>query len=151
MDPVTIVATAVAVGAAAGVTDTAKQSVSDAYAALKRLLGSRFRGVDVGAVEDAPESADAREALADELAAQGAGADTELLAAAEALIGLARVQAAEVVAVVGVDLSQFEANSLRIADVASSGSGVRVRDAQLAGDIDISNVRAGQGESPHPQ
>ncbi|MFI7000058.1 hypothetical protein [Nocardia sp. NPDC050175] len=147
----TIVATAVAVGAAAGVTDTAKQSVADAYAALKKLLGSRFRGVDVGAVEDAPESIDAREALAGELEARGAGADAELLAAAEELIGLARATAAEAVAVVGVDLAQFEGGALRITDVVSSGDGVRVRDAQLAGDIDISNVRAGQGESPHPR
>ncbi|MGW4717847.1 hypothetical protein [Nocardia sp. NPDC004260] len=64
MDPATLVATAVAVGAAAGLTDTAKQSVTDAYAALKGLLTRRYRDVDLAQVEADPDAAAEREALA---------------------------------------------------------------------------------------
>jgi|1186.fasta_scaffold354253_1 hypothetical protein len=63
MDPVTVIVSALAVGAAAGVKETAAAGVKDAYAALKRLLGERYGGVDVAAVERRPESEAKRRSL----------------------------------------------------------------------------------------
>ena len=44
MDPVTLVVTALAAGASAGMTETASAAVKDAYAGLKTALAERFRG-----------------------------------------------------------------------------------------------------------
>ncbi|MBF6222090.1 hypothetical protein IU479_28775 [Nocardia abscessus] len=142
MDPVTIVATAVAIGAAAGLTDTAKQSVTDAYGALKGLLTRRYRDVDLAQVEAAPDSAAQRESLAGALDAHGAAEDHELLAAARELIETA-VRAD--VGAAGVDLAMVEAAALRISRVTATGTGVRVHGGRFSGDIHIEDIEAGAG------
>ncbi|MGY1900582.1 hypothetical protein [Nocardia gipuzkoensis] len=147
MDPVTIVATAVAIGAAAGLTDTAKQSVTDAYGALKGLLTRRYRDVDLAQVEGAPDSAAERESLAGALDAHGAAEDHELLVAARKLIEAA-VRAD--VGAAGVDLAMVEAAALRISRVTATGTGVRVHGGRFSGDIHIEDIDAGAGDTSHP-
>jgi hypothetical protein len=44
VDPVTLVVTALAAGASAGMTETASAAVQQAYAGLKTALAERFRG-----------------------------------------------------------------------------------------------------------
>jgi hypothetical protein len=44
MDPITLIVTALAAGAALGVTDTASAMVKDAYAGLKALVRKRLGG-----------------------------------------------------------------------------------------------------------
>ena len=44
MDPITLIVTALAAGAALGVSDTASSAVKDAYAELKALVKKRFAG-----------------------------------------------------------------------------------------------------------
>ncbi|MFB8001522.1 hypothetical protein [Nocardia sp. NPDC056000] len=144
MEPLTtIVATAVAVGAAAGLKDSAKQAVVDAYSGLKGLITSRYRGVDLGTVETKPESLSKRESLAEDLDDAGAGEDLELLAAAQGLIAIVRANAPQTGPAVGVDLARVEAEALRISDVEASGTGVQAVDSTFHGNIDINNVRAG--------
>ncbi|MEU6187757.1 hypothetical protein [Nocardia sp. NPDC047038] len=147
MDPATIVATAVAVGAAAGLTDTAKQSVTDAYAALKGLLTRRYRDVDLAQVEADPDAAAEREALAGALEAYGAADDHELLTTATELISAA---ARADVGAAGVDLEMVEAAALRISRVTATGTGVRVHGGRFSGDIHIEDIDAGAGDSSHP-
>ncbi|WP_194834859.1 hypothetical protein [Nocardia sp. XZ_19_369] len=149
MDPVTIIAAAIAVGAAAGVSDTTKQSVTDAYTALKGLLARRYRDVDLTQVETTPDSPAERESLADLLHARGAAEDDELLAAARDLVAAVRAGAA-VDGIVGVDLAAVEAAALRISHVTATGTGVRVRGGRFSGDIDIANIDARHGDSTHP-
>jgi hypothetical protein len=91
MDPVTLILTALAAGAALGVKDTASSAVKDAYNGLKALVKRRFGGRTDGELvlaryEEAPETWKGR--LAAELAAVGAGDDTGLVAAAQALMKL---------------------------------------------------------------
>jgi lipid-binding SYLF domain-containing protein len=92
MDPVTLILTALAAGAALGVKDTASQAVKDAYDGLKTLVKRRFGGRADGELvlaryEEAPETW--KDPLATELAAAGAGDDVGLVAAAQALMALA--------------------------------------------------------------
>ena len=61
MDPVTLIVTALAAGAAAGVEDTASGMVKDAYTALKRLVRKRLGGgpeaeLVVARHEEAPQT-----------------------------------------------------------------------------------------------
>ena len=91
MDPITLIVTALAAGAALGVQDTASAMVRDAYASLKALVRRRFGG-DPGAEmvlarhEQAPETWQAP--LKAELARTGADEDGDLIAAAKALLDL---------------------------------------------------------------
>jgi hypothetical protein len=92
MDPVTLILTALAAGAALGVKDTASSAVKDAYGALKGLVKKRFGGRGDGELvlaryEQAPQTWEGP--LAAELTAVGAGSDSELVAAAQALMALA--------------------------------------------------------------
>lgn len=91
MDPITLIVTALAVGAAVGVKDTATSMVMDAYAGLKALVKKRL-GDQPGAelvlarYEQAPETWQAP--LMAELAETGADGDRDLTAAAQALLDL---------------------------------------------------------------
>ncbi len=91
MDPITLIVTALAAGAALGIQDTASAMVKDAYASLKALVRRRLGG-DPGAEmvlarhEQAPETWQAP--LMSELARTGAEGDGDLIAAAKALLDL---------------------------------------------------------------
>jgi RIP homotypic interaction motif len=91
MDPITLIVTALAAGALASTKDTASSAVRDAYGALKALAKRRFAGrrdaeLILERHEEAPEPWQAP--LAAELSASGAEADTDLVAAAQALMNL---------------------------------------------------------------
>ena len=94
-------------------------------------------------LEKAPHSERRRTGVEADLTEAGAGGDAEVLAAARDLIQAIRQHAPEAAAAIGVDLKEVEAVNLRLADIASSGTGVRVERAKLSGDIDIQGVRAG--------
>jgi RIP homotypic interaction motif len=91
MDPVTLVVTALAAGAAAALQDGTAQAVKDAYARLRVLVKDRFTGrakaeLVLAEHEAAPQTWEAP--LAAELSAAGAAADADLVAAAQALMNL---------------------------------------------------------------
>ena len=91
MDPITLVVTALAAGAASGVTDTAAAAVKDAYASLKALVRKRLGGkpdaeLVLARYEGAPEVWQAP--LMAELAKARADLDGDLIAAAKAVLDL---------------------------------------------------------------
>ena len=91
MDPVTLIVTALAAGAASALQDGASSAVKDAYASLKALVAKRLGGrPDAELVltrhEKAPETWQAP--LMAELADSAADRDLDLVAAARALMSL---------------------------------------------------------------
>jgi hypothetical protein len=91
MDPITLIVTALAAGAALGVQDTVSAMVKDAYAGLKALVRKRLGGGPGAELvltrhEQAPETWQAP--LMAELAEAGADSDRDLIAAAQALLDL---------------------------------------------------------------
>jgi len=91
MDPITLIVTALAAGAALGVQDTASAMIKDAYASLKALVKKRLGGgpsadLVLAKHERAPETWQAP--LMAELAETGADGDRGLIAAAQALLDL---------------------------------------------------------------
>jgi hypothetical protein len=91
MDPVVLIATALAAGAASAVQDGAAQAVKDAYARLQGLVRAKFAGRPKGQLilaehELAPLVWEAP--LAAELSAIGAADDVGLVSAAQALLSL---------------------------------------------------------------
>jgi hypothetical protein len=89
MDPITLIVTALAAGAAQGLKDSASSAVRDAYARLKALVKRRLASRQDGEVvlarhEEAPETWQAP--LMAELREVGADHDADLAAAAQALM-----------------------------------------------------------------
>ena len=151
MDPITMIVAALAAGAAEALKDTAAAAVKDAYAGLKGFLARKYPKVGVEAVEEKPESEARRAVVAEDLADAGADKDEELLAAVGQLVEALRTHAPEAGASVGVDLEKVSAEYLRLRDIASTGTGVRVKEGEFRGGIDIEGVRAGGGgSSPNP-
>ncbi|MEU2038517.1 hypothetical protein [Nocardia niwae] len=151
MDPVTMVAAALAAGASAESAETAKGSVREAYRVLRGLLVSGYAAVDVTAVEAEPRSRAARAALASELAGAAAGDDAELLAAARRLLSEMEHAAPGAAESVGVRLRRVRAGGIEISDVIAAGSAVIAEDVDADGTITITAVRAGAQEPPHPR
>ncbi len=91
MDPVTLIVTALAAGAASALQDGASAAVKDAYARLRALVERRFTNRPEGELvlakhEAAPQTWEAP--LAAELSAAGPERDVALVAAAQALMRL---------------------------------------------------------------
>jgi hypothetical protein len=129
MDPITLIVTALAAGAVSGITESASSAVKDACVSLKALVRKRLAGrpdaeLVLARHEQAPQTWQAP--LAAMLGEAGADRDTDLVAAAQAV--------------------------LRLVDAAGAGAGkyaVDVRDAQgvQVGDLgrqhNVFNVRPG--------
>jgi len=91
MDPVTLIVTALAAGAASALQDGTSAAVKDAYVRLKALVTRRFAGrakaeLVLAEHQAAPQTWE--KPLAEELSAVGAESDADLLAAAQALMSL---------------------------------------------------------------
>jgi hypothetical protein len=149
MDIISVVATSIALGAAAGLKDTASNVVKDSYAALKNFLRRKLPSVlpSVAQLEQAPESKARLAVVEEELNKTGAANDTELLNRARELLELIEKQAPGVATVIGVSLKDILAASLSIENVVSTEAGVEVKNAKISGDISIKDVRAGKGDS----
>ncbi|MFI6774249.1 hypothetical protein [Nocardia sp. NPDC050412] len=154
MDPVTMVAAAVAVGAAAGAKDVATKAVSDAYSALKGLITRRYGIVEaeVVGVENEPDEPLRRQLLARQLTKAGADGDEQLHAAAADLLREVSDHAPAAAAVAGVVLTRVQATGeIEITDItAAGGSGVVATDVVAGGSIRIRGVTTGAQEPPHP-
>jgi hypothetical protein len=92
MDPVTLIVTALAAGAASALQDGPAVAVKDAYARLKSLMGKRFTGRPPrqnscwAGHEAAPQTWEAP--LAAELSAAGADADADLIIAMQHTVAI---------------------------------------------------------------
>jgi hypothetical protein len=91
MDPVTLLVTALATGAATGVGETTSAAVKDGYAKLKSLVASRFAGhpsreVVLAESERQPEVW--RAPLTQAVADSGAASDPAVIEAAERFLAL---------------------------------------------------------------
>lgn len=149
MDPISIIVTALATGAAAGLKPTAAKVIQDAYEGIKGLILRKYGETSVPLLEKDPASVSRRGVVKEELERAEAGSDPELLTQAKVLLGAVQQHAPEAAEKIGVDLEEIKGASLRISDILASGTGVKVRKAELTGDIEIKGVRAGGGsENP---
>jgi hypothetical protein len=91
MDPITLIVTALAAGAASAMQDDAKAAVKTAFERLRHLVKKRFTSPDTGEFMLANHAAapDIWQApMKQELDKSGAGSDPELINAAQALMKL---------------------------------------------------------------
>ncbi len=91
MDPVTLITTALAAGAAAAAKNGISEAVKDGYAALKRRIIERFGtkadvASAIGQVEQKPNSTARQSVLDEEVRLSGAHEDADLAGEAQALL-----------------------------------------------------------------
>ena len=140
MDPVTLIVTALALGAVAGLKPTAEQAVKDAYSGLKRLIIDRYQAAQPGValIESNPQSETFQAAATEQLQVTAAAQDEELISQAQALTELIQQYAPEAAAEINVKLSDIEAiGNFRVSDLAANGDKAKI-------DVDIEKVKAGQ-------
>ena len=87
MDPITIIVTALAAGAAEGLKPTAEQVIKDAYACVKALIQGKYAISSMESLEQKPDSEFKQKSVAEDLAGVGADKDKELLDQAKFPIG----------------------------------------------------------------
>ena len=150
MDPITIIVTALALGAAAGLKPTAEQAVKDTYAGIKKLIQDKYQHINLALLEGDPASEARQGVVKEDLAKAKADQDEDVLRQAQALLDAIQKHAPEAAGAVGVDLEDIKGASLTIEDIIATGTGVKVKGADLSGDIGVKGVRAGFGGEPDP-
>jgi hypothetical protein len=154
MDPISAVVAAVALGASDGVREASKKLVSDAYRALRSLIGRRYSSVtaEVEGLEGEPEEELRRALLTKKLSQAGAGDDQELADLAQSVLAAVNDQAPDLPPSVGIVLRRTHVGGdIEVDDVTvTGGSGVFTEDVQAAGSLRINGVAVqGPQEPPH--
>ncbi|MCX0272505.1 hypothetical protein NLM24_17710 [Nocardia zapadnayensis] len=144
-------ASAASAGLAAGVGETAKLAVGDAYQRVKDMLRQRYSSVDVEVVEARPRAPARQVVLAEELEAAGAGADAELAEAVQVLLGVLEQHSPEAAELVGVRLERVEAGRVEVRGIRAVGAGgVFAKEVRVAGDFSVTDVQV-VSEPPDPR
>lgn len=147
MDPVTLIVTALATGAAAGLKPTAEKVIKDAYEGLKTLITRKYERstAAVPVLEHNPASNAGKEVLRESLEEEGAGRDEDLLRQAQAVLQAIREHAPAAAEAAGVLIEDIEAGaSVNVRDVVAGGS-FTAKNIRAAEDVTIEGVRAGGG------
>lgn len=156
MEPVTLIAAAIAIGASDGARETTKNAISDAYAALRSWIANKYGsiGAEVEGLEQEPEEELRRQLLAKKLSQVGADNDGELLALAKALLAAVEEEDPDLPTTVGVAVRRASVGGdFEVVNVAvDGGSGVVAEDVVAGGNFRIQGVSAHSlQEPPHPR
>jgi hypothetical protein len=146
MEPITAITTALALGAASALKNTTENIFKDCYAALKSLIIHKFpqTTTSVEQLEQVPDSKARQNLVEEDLTKAGAIEDLDVLLKAKELLELIEKKAPAMASVIGVDLEDIKGGALRISDIISTGAGVKIKGAEIGGDIEIKGVHAGQ-------
>lgn len=145
MDPISIIVTALVTGAAAALKPLTEQAIKDAYASLKGLIQRKYGRVDIAVLETDPASKMRQGVIKEDLEKADAGQDEEVLRQAKALLDVIQTYAPDVPKAIGLDLEDIKGASLTAERILAEGShatGVKVKGADIQGDIRFSDVTA---------
>jgi len=151
MEPVTIIITALALGAATGVKSITEQAVRDGYEGLKTLIKTKYPNISIDRLERKPDSETQRKAVEEDLVDAGGDKDLEILQKAKTLIEAIESLPKEEVPAIGVNLEKVKGASLTINDVIATGYGVNVKEGEFQGNVSITQIRAGQQGDVNPK
>ena len=138
MDPLTIIVSAVAAGAAAASKDVVAEAMKDAYTGLKTLIQRKYQDKEevqdaLDGVEKKPESGPRQGVLKEELETVKAGEDTELVKEAQKLLDLLKEHGVEAGITYHLDVSGSGAGAQDHSVAAGAGGMAFGGDAQ--GDV----------------
>jgi hypothetical protein len=151
MEPVTVIISALALGAATGVKSVAEKAVKDGYEGLKSLIKNKYPNINIDRLERKPDSDTQRKAVEEDLVDAGGDNDLEVLQKAKTLIEAIESLPKEEVPAIGVNLEKIKGASLTIEDIIATGCGVNIKEGEFQRDLVIKKVRAGQQEGDNPK
>lgn len=147
MDPITLIVTALATGAVAGLKPTAEKVVKDAYEGLKSLIKKKYERSQqaVPVLENDPASEAGKAVVRESLEEEGAGQDEDLLRQAQAVLQAVREREPSAAEAAGVRIEDIEAGaSVNVRDIVTDGP-FTARRIRAEEDVTIEGVRAGRG------
>jgi hypothetical protein len=151
MDPITLIVTALATGAVAGLKPTAEKVVKDAYEGLKKIIKDKYERSQkaMPVLEDDPAAEDSKALVRKRLEEEGAAGDEDLLRQAQAVLQAVQERDADAARAAGVQIEDLKAGAnVRIEDIVSTTGPVGVRRVQADQDITIGGIRVGETEPP---
>jgi hypothetical protein len=143
MEPVSGIVTALAFVGSAMLNAAVSEPTKDAYKRLKRYIAEKYNGPALESLEEKPSSQARQLAVQEVLDDVGLSHDPTAAELAAAVIQSAMERDQRALEVVGIDISKAKAVNIRLKDIASTGSGVRIKDTEASGDIEITGVSAG--------
>ena len=146
MEPITVIVSALAAGAAAGLKPMAEGVIKDAYSAIKSFIKKKYDKVDLTPLEAKPESETKRASLAEDLTDAGAANDLELLDQAKQVIDAVKQYDPESASAIGIVLREVEAEYLEVRKIITDGTGMIVEEGKF-GKMIIGEVDARRGGS----
>jgi hypothetical protein len=157
MEPITtLIVTAAALGAAAGLKPTAEQAIKDAYAAFKRIISDHYGDYrdfidSFDFLNKKPEDPDRQAAFKNELTNVGVADDPALIEAAKTLLASAEAHSPASFAAIGMDIEVLRAAVLEAENVQAgkSGTSVRIKTANIEGTASFKNI-GGKQSVPDP-
>ncbi|MGI4795008.1 MAG: hypothetical protein ACRYG8_13220 [Janthinobacterium lividum] len=133
-------------GAIAAASGVATSLVTDAYGGLKALVVGRFkRPATIDALEEDPSSDTQKAAVAEALSKSGAADDPEVQDLARQLAAALAGMDALNAGAMGLDIEDLQAASVRLVDIVSQGTAVRIRRTTVTGTFEAEGIRSGQG------
>jgi predicted RND superfamily exporter protein len=150
MEPVT---TAIVTALLAGGAKIAEKAVVDAYEGLKAVIikkyGENKKVVQaLENVEEEPEFEPNQATVEKRIQDANIDKDPEVAQAAERLLEELKKRP-ETVKATGVNLKDVEGASLRVRNIAASGTGANVERSKFTGDLTFEDIRAGVDDSPN--
>ena len=144
MDPIMIIVTALAAGAAAGLKPTAEQAIKDAYVGLKTLIQHKYKILSVEALEQKPDSETKQASIVEDLTDAGAANDMELLDQAKSLIDVVKAHDLAAAARININFEDIEASYLKLKDAAAEGDvNITIKKTTISGGIYLEGWTAG--------
>lgn len=148
MDPISLIVTALASGAAAALKPTAENVVKDAYQGLKTIIRDRYTpaSTNVDSLEGRPDSTARKNVVAEDLRDAHAAEDEELLQTAQQVLKAVEAHDPAAAEAAAVDLKDIRTGaSVNIEKIVARGTAVRIHGADVGKDINIRDVRSGGG------
>ena len=150
----TLIVTAAALGAAAGLKPTAEQVVKDAYKGFRRVIIDHYADyrnlVDsLDFLSKKPEDGNRQAAFKDELVDAQAVNDPGLIEAARAVHAAVRAHSSDVMAAIGMDIAELNAAVLEAENVQAGdgGTAVRIGKADIEGAASFRNIGSRQSST----
>ena len=149
MDPVTLITTALIVGATAALQETAGQAVKDAYNGFKSFLVGRFQSTKsaIDSLEDDLADENSQKTLTTRLSKAQAEADDEVLRRAQELVEAVKRYAPQTGAQLNIDLNDLiVGGSATFRNVEKT---VKGRNWNVTNDLTIENVGMRGDDAPN--
>lgn len=147
MEPITVIVSALAAGAAAALKPMAEGAIKDAYNGIKSFITRKYGKVDLTPLETKPESENKRASLAEDLTDAGAANDVELLDQAKQVIDAVEKHDPESASAIGIVLREVEAQYLEVRRIITDGTGMIVEKGKF-GEMIIGEIDARKGQPP---